>query len=112
MAERGLPVRGGLSVAAAKRLTGVRPCGHSGGWELTESCGKGRGAPGGGGVLTVGTKGWHGEGLRPAADGGRWACVLEPGGEKRVAGGAMSDVAGGVGAFYMAGGEGVEAVEE
>jgi hypothetical protein len=46
LAERGLPIRGGLPVAAAERLTGVRPCSHSGGWELTESWGKVRGAPG------------------------------------------------------------------
>jgi hypothetical protein len=43
-------------------------------------------------------------------DGGRWACVLKLGGEKRVAGGAGGEVAGGVGAFYRAGGEGAEAV--
>jgi hypothetical protein len=45
LAERGLPVHGGLPVAVAERLTGVQPCGHSGGWELTESWGKERGAP-------------------------------------------------------------------
>jgi hypothetical protein len=39
-----------------------------------------------------------------AADGGRWTRVLEPGGVKRVAGGAVGEVAGGVGAFYRAGG--------
>jgi hypothetical protein len=44
LAERGLPVHGGVPVAAAERLTGVRPCGHSGGWELTEIWGKERGA--------------------------------------------------------------------
>jgi hypothetical protein len=44
LAERGLPVRGGLPVAVAERLTGVRPCGLSGGWELTESWGRERGA--------------------------------------------------------------------
>jgi hypothetical protein len=66
MAEHGLLVHGGPPMAAAKRHTGVRPCGHSGGWELTESSGKGRGAQGGG-VLTMGTKGCHGEGARLAA---------------------------------------------
>jgi hypothetical protein len=44
--------------------------------------------------------------------GGRWARVLESGGEKRVAGGAMGEVAGGVGAFDRVGGEGAEAVRE
>jgi hypothetical protein len=47
-----------------------------------------------------------------AADGGRWARVLELGREKRVSGGAVGEVAGGVGAFYRAGGEGAEAVGE
>jgi hypothetical protein len=46
MVERGLPVRGGPPVVAAERLAGVRPCSHSGGWELTECWRKGRGAPG------------------------------------------------------------------
>jgi hypothetical protein len=43
-------------------------------------------------------------------DGVQWACVLELGGEKRVAGGAVGEVVGGAGAFYRAGGDGVEAV--
>jgi hypothetical protein len=59
--------------------------------------GKRERSSGGGGVLSEGTK-------------GLWARVLEPGGEKRVAGGAMGEVAGGVGAFYRARGEGAEAV--
>jgi hypothetical protein len=33
-------------------------------------------------------------------------------GRKRVAGGAVGEVAGGAGAFYRAGGEGAEAVRE
>jgi hypothetical protein len=66
MAEHGLLVHGGPPMAAAKRHTGVRPCGHSGGWELTESSGKGRGAQGGGGSspwvqkgVTVKEQGWR-----------------------------------------------------
>jgi hypothetical protein len=47
-----------------------------------------------------------------AVDGGRWARVLEPGGEKRVAGGVVGEVAGGAGAFYRAGGDGAEAFGE
>jgi hypothetical protein len=47
-----------------------------------------------------------------AADGGRWARAMEPGGEKRVAEGAVGEVDGGAGAFYRAGGEGAEAVGE
>jgi hypothetical protein len=50
--------------------------------------------------------------MAAAADGGWWAHVLEPGGEKRVAGGAVGDVAGGANACYWAGGEGAEVVEE
>jgi hypothetical protein len=46
------------------------------------------------------------------AEGGRWACVLELGGEKSVAGGAVGEVAGGADAFYRVGGEGAEAVGE
>jgi hypothetical protein len=44
--------------------------------------------------------------MAAAADGGRWAHVLEPGGEKRVVGGAMGEVTGGAGAFYRVSGEG------
>jgi hypothetical protein len=47
--------------------------------------------------------------MAAAADGGQWAHALEPGREKRVAGGVVDEVAGGVGAFYRAGGEGAEA---
>jgi hypothetical protein len=45
-------------------------------------------------------------------DGGRRACAMEPGGEKRVAEGAVGEVAGGAGAFYRAGDEGAEVVGE
>jgi hypothetical protein len=40
IAGRGLPVRGGPLVVAAKRLTGVWPCGHSGGGILAAGWGK------------------------------------------------------------------------
>jgi hypothetical protein len=56
-------------VAAAERLTGVWPCGHSSGWELTKSWGKGRGAPGGC------HRGWRGAwttGGEPATVGNKW----------------------------------------
>jgi hypothetical protein len=50
--------------------------------------------------------------MAAAADGGRWACAMEPEGEKRVVEGAVGEVAAGAGAFYRARGEGAEAVEE
>jgi hypothetical protein len=60
-------------------------------------------------VLSVhhGLEQWSGSGLTRAC-----ARALEPGREKRVAGGAVGEVAAGAGAFYMAGGEGAEAVRE
>jgi hypothetical protein len=52
--------------------------GRSGEWDLTVSWGKGRGAPGGGGVLTEGTKGRHGGRIGRVTvngGGGRWGSV-------------------------------------
>jgi hypothetical protein len=63
LAERGLPV------AAAERLIGVRPCGHSGGWVLTESGEKGEELRG---VLTEGFGGrFDGEARLAAVKGER-----------------------------------------
>jgi hypothetical protein len=50
--------------------------------------------------------------MAAAVDSGRWTHALEPGGEKRVAGGAVGELAGGASAFYRTGGKGAEAVGE
>jgi hypothetical protein len=115
MAEHGLPVRGGPPVAAAERFTGVWPCSHSGGWELTKSWGKGRGAPG---VLTMGSKGRHSEGVRPAAVNGGSSrrgsvgmCFGAGRGEKSI-GRSCGWGRWEAGAFYRAREMGAEAVGE
>jgi hypothetical protein len=50
--------------------------------------------------------------MAAAADGGRWARAMEPRGEKRVAEGAVGEVARGAGVIYTAGGKGAEVVGE
>jgi hypothetical protein len=50
--------------------------------------------------------------MAAAVDCGQGARALEPGREKRVVRGAVGELAGGAGAFYRVGGEGVEAVGE
>jgi hypothetical protein len=80
LVERELLVRGGLSVVAAERLTRIRPCGHSGGWELTESCGKReRSSVGssprvarGGGLPEVSRQQWGTNGRQQSSMGGQY----------------------------------------